>query len=249
MMPTVQPAASPAPSQPISPGRRPQAVLFDLDGTLVESLPDLAVAINRMLEEFGRPTYSEAAIGQWIGQGAERFVARALAGSDEGYDGGIDGELLGKALTTFRSHYLAACCVRSRLMPYAMETLESLHGMGIRLAVVTNKPIRPTLRIVEGFGFAHLVRSTIGGDSLPVKKPNPAPLEAAARELGVPLTADHVWLVGDSHTDLRAARAAGIVAIGVRGGYDQGAPLEASPDPAWRIVDNLRGVVELVRER
>lgn len=231
------------PNAAIAPTRRPQAVLFDLDGTLVESLPDLAVAINRMLETFGRPTHAESEIGQWIGQGAERFVARALSGGDEI----VPQDILGPAIDCFRAFYLEACCVHSRLMPHALATLESLRSMGLKVAIVTNKPIRPTLRIIDGFGMSRLVGTTIGGDSLPTKKPSPAPLAAAAQQLDVPLTHDDVWLVGDSQTDLRAARAARIVGVGVRGGYDQGAPLEASPDPAWRIVDDLLEVVELVR--
>lgn len=221
------------------PSRRPRAVLFDLDGTLVDSLPDLAASANELLTALGRPAVDQVVVSGWIGQGVERLVERCLGGAPTPSE-------LTAALERFRAIYLHCCCDRTTALPGARETLQAVRGLGIRTGVVTNKPIAPSRRILQALQLETLLEVTIGGDSGAGHKPARGPIDAAAAALGVPVDMHHLWLVGDSWTDLETAAAAEIVGVGVLGGYDQGQSLDRAPHPAWKIVRRLSDVVELL---
>jgi len=200
-------------------GRR--GVLFDLDGTLVDSVPDLAAAVNEVLKQFGRPILTEAEIRQYVGDGARLLLARALtrrADSDPAMPE-VD-----QAWPAFMSSYEAHLCVHSRLYPGVAETLSDLQAAGIGMGVVTNKPARFIAPLLDRLGIGGRFGALVGGDSLPQRKPDPAPVRAALRQLGLPPGAACV-MVGDSINDVLAGRAAGCVVVGVSYGYNHGVDL------------------------
>jgi phosphoglycolate phosphatase len=198
---------------------RTEAVLFDLDGTLIDSAPDLAAALNATMEKMGRRTYGEERVRHWVGNGARTLVSRALSGSRT-VDEGLDDALLAEALEIFMEAYRARLCERTRLYPGVAGTLERLAAAGLKMAVVTNKPgpfVAPILRKLGIEGFFAL---TLGGEDLPEKKPHPMPLLHAADTLQAP--AARCLMVGDSRNDILAARRAGMPSVAVTYGYNYG---------------------------
>jgi len=193
---------------------RPAALLFDLDGTLVDSAPDLTTAVNRMLADQGGTPVQEAQVRQWIGNGARRLVARALTG-DRQVDADPPG--IGRAFEHFLGHYRDCLHDQTRLYPGVIEALGRLQAMGLPLGIVTNKPGAFTQPLLQAMGLADFMAVSVSGDTLPVKKPDPAPLRHAAERLGV--AANHCWFVGDSRADADAAAAAGMPMIRVPWGY------------------------------
>lgn len=221
--------------------RNPQAILFDLDGTLVDSVPDLAFSIDRMLETLDRPAAGEEAVRNWVGNGAERLVKRALTGAMEAEP---ERELLERAYPLFLGIYAGHVMVDSRLFPGVEEGLHELHRLGYPLACITNKPERFTAPLLEGLGIAHLMALQVSGDTLPVKKPDPRPLRYAAEFFKVP--AECTLMVGDSRNDVQAARAAGAQIVCVPYGYNHGEDItEAGPDA---VIDDLTQLVELLQQ-
>lgn len=218
----------------------PQAVLFDLDGTLVDSAPDLATAVNRTLAELGRPPVSESRVRRWVGNGARRLVARALAGQREVAQ---EPPELDAALARFFEHY--ADCLVDRSVPYpgVRPGLDVLHGLGLPLGVVTNKPARFTAPLLEALALRDYFGVLVSGDTLAVKKPDPAPLRHAAAALG--MGPEHCLLVGDSRADLEAALAAGMPMVRVPYGYPGGdATFADHPDLDVASVDQLAARLE-----
>ncbi|MFB4205319.1 phosphoglycolate phosphatase [Arhodomonas sp. KWT2] len=218
---------------------RPRAVLFDLDGTLVDSAPDIATAVDRLLAELGREPVGEALVRHWVGNGARRLVARALAGRR-----GIDGEPAGTeaALARFLVLYRERLVERTTIYPGVIELLDALAAAGIPVAVVTNKPEGLARPLLETLGLAARFGAVVGGDTLAEKKPAPAPLAHAAGILGVALA--DCLMVGDSLTDVSAARNAGIPVACVPYGYREGdAIFEARPEA---VVDTLADLPPLI---
>lgn len=221
--------------------RNPQAILFDLDGTLVDSAPDLAYSVDRMLTELGRSPAGETAVRHWVGNGAERLVKRALTGAMQDEP---DAELFDRAYPLFLEIYAGHVMVDSRLFPGVEEGLKQLHHLGYPMACITNKPARFTEPLLEGLGIAALLGLQVSGDTLPVKKPDPRPLRYAAEFFKVP--AECTLMVGDSRNDVQAARAAGAQIVCVPYGYNHGEDInEAGPDA---VIDNLTQLVELLRQ-
>ena len=217
-----------------------EAVLFDLDGTLVDSAPDLAAAVNRMLRELGRAEEPVQQVVTWVGNGMTRLVKRALTGEMQGEP---DAGLLERAVASFKKHYAANLVVDSRLFPEAVETLEILSARGFVLACITNKPEMFTLPLLDRLGLAKYFGLVVSGDTLAVRKPDPLPLQHACKHFGI-AAADAV-LVGDSANDVRAARAAGMTAIAVSYGYNHGEDIRAlRPD---LVVDSLAEVPQYLR--
>lgn len=189
---------------------KPIALLFDLDGTLVDSLPDLAAALNVLVAEQGRPALSEDAVAAMVGNGVEKLVERAWAAT-----GQPAGTAL-KALTNrFREIYFRDPVAHTRLYPQVLEIVRHFASHGHPMAVVTNKPLAPTEVILQKLGLAEFFPVVIGGDSTPFLKPAAEPIVAAMRGLQV-MTA---VMIGDSPADVGAARAAGIPVIALSGGY------------------------------
>jgi len=209
-----------------------KAVLFDLDGTLVHSAPDLAAAVNCTLSELGRAQESLERVMTWVGNGMARLIKRALTGQMEGEP---DNELFEHALALFKKHYAANLSVLTRPYPGTIEALETLRARGFALGCVTNKPAQFTLPLLEQLHLAKYFRFVVSGDTTPVRKPDPAPLHHACEYFGIEVS--QATLVGDSANDVGAARAAGMPVICVSYGYNHGRDVrELRPD---RVVDSL----------
>ncbi|MBI3900347.1 MAG: phosphoglycolate phosphatase [Gammaproteobacteria bacterium] len=219
---------------------RVKAVLFDLDGTLVDSAPDLARAVNNMLKELGRAEQPLAQIIDWVGNGMPRLVKRVLT-SEMG--GEPEPSLFEQALALFKKHYAANLVVHTRPFPGTIETLEQLSARGYALACVTNKAERFTLPLLAQLDLAKYFGLVVAGDTVPALKPDPAPLQYACRHFDIPPA--QATLIGDSANDVMAARAAGMPAIAVTYGYNHGQDVrELNPD---LVVDSLAEVPQYLR--
>jgi len=196
-----------------------KVILFDLDGTLIDSAPDLAVAVNHMLEALNRDTFSPDTIRYWVGNGAQVLIKRALSGQGE-IDENLDPILFKKALNIFLTFYAQNLAVNTVTYPNVTATLQSLKEMGYRLAIVTNKPFDFVAPILEGLELDGLFEFHLGGDSLPQKKPDPAPLLHACEKFNVKV--EQCVMVGDSKNDILAANACSMQSIGVTYGYNYG---------------------------
>lgn len=188
----------------------PSAVLWDLDGTLVDSLGDIAAALNHALVAVGQPALSEDLVRACVGEGARHLVEQALP-AEARMPATID-----EALGLYRSRYRANLVVRTRAYPGIEALAHSLRGRGVPMGVVTNKPHAPACEIVERIFGTGLFGVVIGEEEGRARKPDPAPVRLAAESLGVSL--DEAVLVGDSAIDLETARRAGIRGIGVAWG-------------------------------
>ena len=216
--------------------RWPSVALFDLDGTLVDSAPDLAAAVDQMLEHLGRSPVGIDRVRDWVGNGASVLVRRALAGrSDWEPAEPKDDALFNDALAIF-FHAYGQINGRHAVVYDGVEAcLERLQQHGCKLAVVTNKPEQFVAPLLEQMGLDHWFDLSIGGDTLPVKKPDPAPLLHAMESLGG--TRGTTVMVGDSAADVDAALAAGVPCVAVRYGYNFGRPVETLGADA--VVDSL----------
>lgn len=205
-----------------------QVILFDLDGTLIDSAPDLALAINHMLTTLGRDTFSDDLIRSWVGNGAQVIVKRGLCGKAD-YDENIDSELFEKALDIFLTFYAKNLCVDTVLYKNVRSTLKILKAQGYRLVIVTNKPFDFIEPILVGLELTGLFELSLGGDSLPERKPSPLPLLHVCEKLGV--SVEQCVMVGDSKNDILAANAANMQSIGLTYGYNYGEDIgEHKPD-------------------
>jgi phosphoglycolate phosphatase len=185
-------------------------VVFDLDGTLVDSRKDLADAVNALLAELGRPSLPEATVGDMVGEGARVLIDRALAAS------GVEPALAPAALQRFLALYDARLLDHTGPYDGIPELLRALHGR-VRLAVLTNKPAAAAVRILQGLKLAPFFDEVIGGDSPLPRKPDPAALLHLMDRFGA--APNETTLVGDSRIDLETARSAGVRACLVRYGF------------------------------
>lgn len=190
-----------------------RAVVFDLDGTLVDSRHDLAEAVNRTRRDLGLPPLALSKVLGMVGRGARELVRRALGGAP-------DAELLERALAAFLAHYEPICTDHTRPYPGIPALLAEEAGRR-PLALLTNKPESAARRILERFGWTPRFRHVIGGDTLPARKPSPAGLLEIAARLG--LGPDEVGMVGDSRIDLETAAAAGSPFVLVEWGFPSAA--------------------------
>lgn len=200
---------------------------FDLDGTLVDSLPDLALSLNSTFDEFNLPNAPEELVLTWIGNGADILLARALEWSGKSAE--FQGKKLQEIKQRFSHYYGENVCNKSRLYPNVRETLENLHNKGYLLAVVTNKPTKHVMPVLKAFQIEHFFVETLGGQSLPAIKPHPAPLYYLCGKFG--LYPHEILFIGDSKNDILAAKAAGCQSVGLTYGYNYNLPIEESqPD-------------------
>ncbi len=200
-------------------------ILFDLDGTLIDSAPDLTYAVNAMLREFGFKSYDLESVHNWVGNGASMLVKRALLGKRDVEDQEIERDLFEKALASFMEHYRHNLCEKTYIYKGVDETLTELKRRGYRLAIVTNKPYAFVSPILEKLGLSKLFEYTIGGDSLPLKKPDPSPLLHVCDKFDCKV--EEALMVGDSKNDILAANRCGMESVGVRYGYNYGEDIKS----------------------
>lgn len=214
----------------------PAGVLFDLDGTLADTAPDLAAAVNALLVEEGRKALPFDEIRPWVSWGAPRLVRLAF-GED------LAPARLQELRSRFLALYEAGLCRHSRIFPAMDPVLDALERNRHPWGIVTNKPGWLTEPLVAALGLADRAATVISGDTLPYAKPHPMPLLHAAREMDIP--PERCVYVGDAARDIEAGRAAGMVTVAATWGY-----IPADDDPrAWaadRLFDEPSGLVELV---
>ncbi|WP_181702411.1 HAD-IA family hydrolase [Chthonobacter albigriseus] len=219
----------------------PKAIIFDLDGTLVDSLPDIWDALGEILEQYGEERHSIDVVRTLIGKGVENLVQRAFAGR------GVD--LTGPALTDRVAEYLSLYEPRAtrdtRLFPYVSEVVAMLAGEGHLLGVCTNKPTDVSRAMVAEYGLAGPIRAVVGGDHGPPRKPNPDLLFATATLLGVGV--DSAVMIGDSASDVDAAKAAGMPVVAVEYGYTSVPVRDLGADVVIRDFSELPSALSFLR--
>jgi phosphoglycolate phosphatase len=211
-------------------------LIFDLDGTLVDSKEDLVSAVNAMLAWKHRDPLPADIVASYVGNGAPMLVKRALPGLDE------DEHLA--ALQFFLDYYGDHMLDATALYPGVREALNRLHGERIPLAILTNKPVRFSVRLIAGLGLSEHFFRIYGGNSFEEKKPHPIGIERLIAESGA--NRQRTVMVGDSAVDVLTARAASVQACGVSWGFQPETFSESPPD---FIVDDLRQLAKLVMDR
>ncbi len=222
-----------------SPLREPKMVLIDVDGTLVDSVPDLAFCVDEMMLQLGMPARGEARVREWVGNGVERLVRRALIGQLEGEP---DDALFDKAYPLFMALYAENTSKRSLLYPGVQEGLAYLQQADYKLGCVTNKVTQFTEPLLREMGIYDVFSIIISGDTLARKKPDPLQLLHAAEFFDVQ-PADAL-MIGDSVSDVKAARAAGFQILCMSYGYNHGVDIrEAGPDA---VIDSMTELVTVL---
>ncbi|WP_201592793.1 phosphoglycolate phosphatase [Psychrobacter sp. Pi2-51] len=219
-----------------------QLLIFDFDGTLIDSVPDLADATNAMLTTLGKETYPIDSIRNWVGNGSRMLVERALVGQVEVLEGELTAEEADHAEQVFFEAYNNISGSKTVAYPDVDSGLKKLKDAGYILALVTNKPIRFVPKILQSFGWQDLFAEVLGGDSLAVKKPNPAPLLHVCNALDINPT--HAVMIGDSRNDILAGQNANMDTLGLSYGYNYGQDIrELNPTKAFddfaALVDHL----------
>ncbi|MCK5805065.1 MAG: HAD-IA family hydrolase [Lentisphaeria bacterium] len=185
-------------------------ILFDLDGTLVDSRADLAAAVNRMRGDHGLAPLPFETVITFVGNGITALVERSL--------GDARGDIsMPKAVDGMRAHYMAHLLDNTQLYPGVVEALTTIEGLGYPMAVVTNKPEAPAREICQVLGIADFFDSIVGGDTFPVLKPEPDPLLGALKQSDCSPAGS--WMVGDNYTDLASGAAAGLSCCFCRYGF------------------------------
>lgn len=216
-----------------APTRRVSGVVFDLDGTLVDSRRDIAESANHALERAGLPRLPHAELESYVGDGAPMLMARA-AKLD------VKHAKIAAMVADFLDFYAMNPIAHTALMPGALEALEGLSSYA--LGVCTNKPRRTSLAVLQGLKLEARFAGVVAGDDLPQRKPDPAMVHETARRMGVPTS--EVVMVGDGPQDVLSGRAAGAYTVGVRGGIQAYERLQAcNPDV---IIDSLAELPEVV---
>ena len=212
--------------------------MFDLDGTLLDTAPQIAEAANRMLVALGKPMLPQAQIASYIGEGVQNLIKRCLTGQRQVEP---EAELFARAQPLYHGFY-DKNATDSQPFPGVIPALQQLKAQGYRLACVTNKPEKFTLPLLQKAGLADFFEMVVSGDTLPKKKPDPLPLLHVCQKLGA-LPAE-AMLVGDSETDIQAAHAAGCFVVTVPYGYNQGRAIDVATVDA--TVQQLTEVVDLL---
>ncbi|MEE4380321.1 MAG: phosphoglycolate phosphatase [Candidatus Competibacteraceae bacterium] len=216
-----------------------EAIFFDLDGTLVDSVPDLAVAVDSMMGQLGLPPRGEHKVRQWVGNGAENLIRRALA---DDFAGNVAADQVAAARPLFEAAYQDNLCLHSRLYPGVLDGLNALQDNGLSLACITNKPARFAEPLVDKLGIGHFFKAVLGGECAPNRKPAPDALFMTAQRLNVAI--ERVLMVGDSKNDVGAARNAGCPVVAVPYGYNHGEDIRsAQPDV---VIESLTELAKLI---
>lgn len=218
-----------------------EAVMIDLDGTLLDTIPDLAVATNLMLEALGEAVLPLDTVRNFVGKGIPRLVERALA---RDIDGKASAEAMARALPVFERFYTQVNGSHTTMYPGVREGLEQMRAAGFRLACVTNKAGAFTLPLLERMDLAQFFEQTVSGDTLSRKKPDPMQLLHVCSEFGIKPA--RMLMIGDSANDVQAARAAGCPVFCVPYGYNEGHDVHSLEVDA--IVGALTDCIPLIRK-
>lgn len=217
-------------------GQLPRLVMFDLDGTLIDSVPDLAAAVDKMLLQLGHEPAGVSRVRNWVGNGSRVLVRRALAGRLE-HDN-VDDAQTDAALALFMQAY-AGGHELTTVYPGVLECLDWLRERQVKLAIITNKPSEFIEPLLEEKGLSGYFQWLVGGDTLPQQKPDPAALFWVMDKAGV--APNESLFIGDSRNDVRAAKAAAVPCVALSYGYNHGEPI-ANEQPAV-VLDDLRELV------
>ena len=220
----------------------PQVILFDLDGTLIDSAPDIAAAVNRLLAEDGHASLTLDEVRSMIGNGVKKLVERAYAARGITLEGAALEETTNRMMAIYGDHLT----VETVLLPGAAEILAAYHKARVKLGVVTNKPEAFTRTILEHFGLSEIVDVVVGGDTGPERKPAPDMLNHALAQTG--FTASRALMVGDSPADIGAAKAAFMASVAVRGGYTNVPVEELGADIVIDSLSELPAAIEQLKQ-
>lgn len=216
-------------------------LIFDLDGTLIDSVPDLASSVNYMLKQIGKKTYEENTIRQWVGNGASTLVKRALCGKADIEDFKED-DIFEKALEIFLEFYKNNLCTNTYLFENVTETLQQLKKDGYILTIVTNKPYEFVEPILNTLSLEDIFQVCLGADSLEKKKPDPLPLVHLCKHFDLEVA--QAVMIGDSKNDILAANNCGMESIGVTYGYNYGE--EISVHKPTMIINNFGDMLKVL---
>lgn len=212
-------------------------VMYDLDGTLFDTASEIAAAVNLTLAEYGAEAVDEWRVRAWIGHGAVKLI-------EEAWRTMKPGAKLDEVMATFTRHYHETVGKSSKPYPYVMETLKQVKALGIKQAVITNKESTFTQRVLAMHGLDEFFDLVISGDTLAVRKPNPAVIQYCLNTLKQ--TAEQSVFVGDSDIDVATAKAAGVECWAVPYGYNSGRDIQQAG--ADRLIDDLRAVLDDVQD-
>jgi len=212
---------------------RPKLIIFDLDGTLVDSAPDLALAINGMLDDLQLPTVTQDHVRLWVGNGSRKLVERTLAHHESTVT-------MEQAHGLFMQHYQNNLNRASCLYEQCKDVLDGIKALNIPMALVTNKPFEFVPPLLKALGIEHYFKLMIGGDSLAEKKPSPMPLLHCAEQLG--FAVQDCLMVGDSKADIQSAQAANMPVLALLQGYNQGLDLSTFKPDA--LIPHLKDLPE-----
>lgn len=218
-----------------------QLIAFDLDGTLLDSVPDLAAAADQAVQSLGFPLVTEEQVRDWVGNGADVLIGRALSQNIK-VDESLDADVLKQARVRFDEFYHQGGHQLSHLYSNVTSTLQALHQAGYKMAIVTNKPSAFVPDILQQHGIAELFVDVIGGDDFPNKKPDPMALNWLLDKHQV--SAQQMLMVGDSKNDVLAAQNAGCHSFALTYGYNHGEPIsDSAPD---YVADNIAEMLDVL---
>ena len=220
----------------------PQVILFDLDGTLIDSVPDLRSSVNMLLGEDGHPPLTLDQVRSMIGNGVRKLVERAYAASGVT----LEGEALDAATDRMMAVYGGRLTAETTLMPGAAEIISAYHRARVKLGVVTNKPEAASRTILDHFGLSEIIDVVVGGDTGPERKPAPDMLNHALAQTG--FTASRALMVGDSPADIGAAKAAFMASVAVRGGYTNVPVEDLGADIVIDSLSELPAAIEQLKQ-
>jgi phosphoglycolate phosphatase len=210
-------------------------IIFDLDGTLVDSVPDLTLALNHALVTLGYDEVQQTDVRAWVGNGSLKLIERALAELNKS-----DAKNVARLHKQFLKSYEQFLCQESELYPGVLELLRELHKQTKTLVLLTNKPIQFVPDLLSNLGIGHLFSLILGGDSLAEKKPHPLPLLHVLETLSV--NPEQCLMVGDSRSDIVCAQQAGVHSVALLQGYHQGIDL-AALEPTY-VFDDVSALSE-----
>jgi len=215
-------------------------VLFDLDGTLLETAPEISDAVNDTLKHFKLPAVTQTQVERWIGHGTRELLIQAVASISQSDPEAVrNGPGFGQLTASFDGHYLQRCGTRSRPYAGAVETLDVLEAAGVKACIVTNKEAAYTQRLLDSHRLSDRFALVVSGDTLPTKKPNPAGVHHCLKTCGV--AAHRTLFVGDSSIDVETARNAGLTVWAFTHGYNMGHSIaDSRPDRVLGDFNSLK---------